>query len=112
MWDVPFLGYGGAIAVVGIWESDRLLEMWESDRFLWMWDVRSLLGCGGAIALGIWEGDRCFGDVGGAIAVVGIWEVAFVGMMGCDRCFGKWEGVGIWEGDRFGEVGVRSLLMM
>ncbi len=63
------------------------------------------LGCGGAIAFGVWECDRW----------LGVWGKCdrYLGMRGCDRCLGFVECdrcFGVWGGAiAFGDVGMRSL---
>ena len=51
---------------------------------------------------GMWEGDRCFGDVRGRW-LFGVWR--------CDRFWGCGGAIAFWDvGDRFLGVGRRSLL--
>jgi hypothetical protein len=64
---------------------------------VWDVEVRSLLGCVDVRSLfGMWKCDRCFGDVG-MRSLLGCWDaIAFgdvgsaiaFGNVGCDRCLG------------------------
>jgi len=90
MWDVPFLGYGGAIAF-GMVGCDRSLGMLGNAIAFWGCGMRSLWGCGGAIA--VWDvGCTIFGDMG------------VRSLLGCGDAIA----FGICEGDRFWDDGERS----